>query len=95
MSKISCDYLATTLMSNPFHLRKLILDGNNLQESDVKHLIDLVESPFCILETLRSVDGWSVSMLLSNPNHSYYKSKNPVCLVNLLPSQCLLSSVKL
>uniref|UniRef100_A0A8P4GH35 NACHT, LRR and PYD domains-containing protein 12 n=1 Tax=Dicentrarchus labrax TaxID=13489 RepID=A0A8P4GH35_DICLA len=53
LSKISCDYLVSALKSNPSHLRELNLNNNNLQDSDVKLLSDLVESPHCRLETLR------------------------------------------
>ncbi|XP_056242668.1 protein NLRC3-like isoform X5 [Seriola aureovittata] len=53
LSKISCDFLASVLKSNPSHLRHLDLRGNNLQDSDMKDLYDLVESPDCRLETLR------------------------------------------
>uniref|UniRef100_A0AAZ1X588 NACHT domain-containing protein n=1 Tax=Oreochromis aureus TaxID=47969 RepID=A0AAZ1X588_OREAU len=54
LSKISCDYLAAALKSNPSHLRQLDLRGNyKLKDPDVKQLWDLRESPAYRLETLR------------------------------------------
>uniref|UniRef100_A0A673BJQ7 NACHT domain-containing protein n=1 Tax=Sphaeramia orbicularis TaxID=375764 RepID=A0A673BJQ7_9TELE len=50
LSKISCSYLATALKSNPSHLTELNLRQNNLKDSDVKELEDLVQSPHCKLE---------------------------------------------
>ncbi|XP_044212469.1 NLR family CARD domain-containing protein 3-like [Thunnus albacares] len=66
LSKISCDSLASALKSNPSsHLRELHLWGNKLQSKDMKLLSDLQESPDCRLETLRSVESWSQSVLVS------------------------------
>ncbi|XP_056909769.1 ribonuclease inhibitor-like isoform X11 [Takifugu flavidus] len=60
LSEISCVSLASALRSNPSHLRELDLTGNQLKDSGVKLLSDLVENPHYGLETLET-DGWSQS----------------------------------
>ncbi|XP_023185484.1 NLR family CARD domain-containing protein 3-like isoform X2 [Xiphophorus maculatus] len=44
LSKISCDYLTSTLKSNPTRLTELDLGGNDLKDSDVQQLKDLVKT---------------------------------------------------
>ncbi|XP_032369089.1 NACHT, LRR and PYD domains-containing protein 12 isoform X2 [Etheostoma spectabile] len=56
LSETSCASLVSALKSNPSHLRELDLSNNYLQDSDVKLLRDLVESPDWRLETLRVDD---------------------------------------
>uniref|UniRef100_A0A3P9HQ05 SPRY-associated domain-containing protein n=1 Tax=Oryzias latipes TaxID=8090 RepID=A0A3P9HQ05_ORYLA len=61
LSKISCESLGSALKNNPSKLTELDLGMNNLQESDVQQLQDLVKSSISKLQTLRSVEGWSQS----------------------------------
>uniref|UniRef100_A0A4W6EYM0 NACHT domain-containing protein n=1 Tax=Lates calcarifer TaxID=8187 RepID=A0A4W6EYM0_LATCA len=59
LSEISCSSLVSALKSNPSHLRELDLSRNDLKDSDLKPLLDLVEDPDYRLQTVRSVSGVS------------------------------------
>ncbi|XP_035989521.1 NLR family CARD domain-containing protein 3-like [Fundulus heteroclitus] len=52
LSKISCGSLSSALKSNASRLKELDLSGNDLKESDVQQLEDLVKSPDYKLKTL-------------------------------------------
>ncbi|XP_032387794.1 ribonuclease inhibitor [Etheostoma spectabile] len=69
LTEISCASLASTLKSNPSHLRELDLSNNTLQDLHVKLLSDLVESPHCRLETLGIVNN-----LITAENQQEYDS---------------------
>ncbi|XP_075907324.1 ribonuclease inhibitor-like [Nelusetta ayraudi] len=56
LSELSCDWLLSALKSNPSHLRHLDLRYNQLEESSVKPLMDLVHSRDY---QLQSVSWWS------------------------------------
>ncbi|XP_075872212.1 ribonuclease inhibitor-like [Nelusetta ayraudi] len=52
LSEVSCDWLLSALKSNPSHLRELDLGWNQLKESSVKPLMDLVYSRDYQLESV-------------------------------------------
>ncbi|XP_053194942.1 NLR family CARD domain-containing protein 3-like [Scomber japonicus] len=76
LTETSCTSLASALKCNPSHLRELDLSNNKLQDSDIKLLSDLKESPDFRLETLILGDCSSsetscaslISALKSNPS---------------------------
>ncbi|XP_072552306.1 NACHT, LRR and PYD domains-containing protein 3-like [Salminus brasiliensis] len=72
-----CAALVKALKLNPYHLRELNLNYNNLGESGVKELCDLLEDSRCKLEKLHLEDcsiteqgcAALVNALKSNPSH--------------------------
>lgn len=67
LSEKSCIYLGSALRSNPFHLRNLDLRCNRIQDSGLKPLYDLLESPQSRLESLsvnkRTMKTWARNTL--------------------------------
>ncbi|KAL1250553.1 hypothetical protein QQF64_018349 [Cirrhinus molitorella] len=51
-----CLILTSALKSNPSHLRKLDLSGNQIKNTGVNHLCDILKDSHCKLETLNLYD---------------------------------------
>uniref|UniRef100_A0A9J8C2W9 NACHT domain-containing protein n=1 Tax=Cyprinus carpio carpio TaxID=630221 RepID=A0A9J8C2W9_CYPCA len=69
--------LVSALKSNPSHLRELNMNKNDLEDSEVRLLSDLLKDPHCKLEKLQlsccriRYEGFAalISALKSNPSH--------------------------
>ncbi|XP_075894335.1 uncharacterized protein LOC142896520 [Nelusetta ayraudi] len=83
LSELSCDWLLSALKSNPSHLRHLDLSRNQLKESSVKPLMDLVYSSDHQLESVRLVLVWNQWMMVPAP-----KPVDPTAEVQCSQSQC-------
>ncbi|XDV23172.1 hypothetical protein PO909_027871 [Leuciscus waleckii] len=77
MTEEQCLILTSALKSNPSHLRQLVLSGNEIRNTGVNHLCDILKDSHCKLERLR-LCGCSMteeqcliltSALKSNPSH--------------------------
>uniref|UniRef100_A0A3B3B5S9 NACHT domain-containing protein n=1 Tax=Oryzias melastigma TaxID=30732 RepID=A0A3B3B5S9_ORYME len=72
LTKDSCTALIAALESNPSNLTELDLSGNDLHDSDVQKLFDLVDRLDCKLETVRLVDVCTVHTETSAVLHALH-----------------------
>ncbi len=55
MTEEGCSAVTSALKSNPSHLRELNLSRNQITNTGVNHLCDVLKDSLCKLETLTSV----------------------------------------
>uniref|UniRef100_A0A3B5KP76 Uncharacterized protein n=1 Tax=Xiphophorus couchianus TaxID=32473 RepID=A0A3B5KP76_9TELE len=79
LSGTSCASIVSALNTNPSFLKRLELRDNNLQDSDVEQLLDLVESPQFRLQRLRSARASLIQKNILKFLLEAEKSENYIC----------------
>ncbi|XP_049336888.1 NACHT, LRR and PYD domains-containing protein 12-like [Astyanax mexicanus] len=72
-----CSSLTSALKSNPSHLRELDLTYNHPKEDGVKLLSDLLNDPYCILDTLKVEHGEKLRMKPGLKKYARYLTLDP------------------